>query len=100
MAKLQIVITEDGEGYYIANEDGSEESDACDWGLPVEFNGQNYVACSEDGETVRLFKCSEVGAGDFEAVSEDPDSDEDDSDSELEEGDLESEEDEEFEPAE
>ena len=84
MAKMQLVMTADEEGYYLCDENGDNESDAADWGLPVEYNGVSYVAASDDGETVRLFRCSEVASDDFELVSEPEDEDEVEGDEEEE----------------
>lgn len=88
---IQLVMTADAEGYYLCDADGENETDAADWGLPVEYKGASYIAASEDGETVRLFKCAEVDPSEFELVSE-PDDDDDDSDEEGEDAEEEEEE--------
>lgn len=85
MAKLEVVITSDGEGWYLS--DGENETDeSVPWGDVLEFNGTLYRAdVSENGDDVSLFKVIAVADSAFEVVSED-DSDDDDAESEDEEG--------------
>ena len=72
---LQVVITEDGEGYYLSQGD-DETEESVEWGQPLEFNGVSYLAdCSEDGEDVSLSKVIELSDDAFEVVSEGGDDD-------------------------
>lgn len=67
---LQVVITEDGTGYYLSQ--GDEETEhSVDWGMPLEFNGVSYLAdCSENGQDVSLSKVIDMPEDSFEVVSE------------------------------
>lgn len=83
MAKLEVVITADGEGWYLS--DGENETgESVSWGDVLEFNGVLYRAdVSDDGDDVSLFKVIAMSESEYEAVSEpddDDDSDEDESD--------------------
>lgn len=70
MPKLEVVITEDGTGYYLS--DGNEECDeSVEWGVPIEFKGEFYLADVDDsGDEVTLSKVVELDEGDYEVVSE------------------------------
>lgn len=87
MAKLQVVITSDGEGYYLAHENGNETEESVPWGDVLEFEGTLYRAdVSEDGDDVSLFKVTACPENSYEAVSEDEDDDEDDDEDGVEVG--------------
>lgn len=59
MAKLTLIVTEDGEGYYLS--DGTDESEAADWVEPVEFQGTRYLGeVDDEGENVTLSKLTPV----------------------------------------
>ena len=65
---LQVVITEDGTGYYLSQGD-DETEESVEWGVPLEFNGVSYLAdCSEDGEDVTLSKVVDMPEDSFEVV--------------------------------
>lgn len=77
MAKLEVVIVEDGEAYYLSDGSGEETGECVGWGEVLEFNGERYVAdCDEDGDTITLAKLVDMPAGAYEAVSEDSDEEE------------------------
>jgi hypothetical protein len=67
---LEVVITEDGGGYYLS--DGNDECDeSAEWGVPIEFKGVSYLAdVDESGEHVTLAKVIDIAEGSFEVVSE------------------------------
>lgn len=73
MADLKLVVTTDGEGYYIS--DGDEESDAADWSVPVEFRGVRYLG-ETDGETATLSIVTAVAMDEYETEEEGDDEDE------------------------
>ena len=77
MAKLEVVIVEDGSGYYLS--DGENETEhSVDWGMPLEFNGTSYLADVDDsGDVVTLAKVIEMDEDDFDVVSESDDDDDD-----------------------
>lgn len=78
MAKLEVVITEDGLGYYLSQGD-KETGEAVDWGDVIEFEGKRYIGeVSEDGEDVTLSEVVALPAGSYEAVAEGDDEDDDD----------------------
>jgi len=67
---LQVVITEDGSGYYLS-QGGDESDESTDWGTPIEFNGVSYLAdVDETGDVVSLAKVVELPDDSFEVVSE------------------------------
>ncbi len=80
MAQLQVVITSDGEGYYLS--DGENETDeSVSWGDVLEFQGTLYRAdVDESGDDVSLFKVTALPESAYEAVSEDDDDEDDDPD--------------------
>lgn len=87
MAKLQVVITTDGEGWYLADESGNETEESVPWGDVLEFQGTLYRAdVSEDGDDVSLFKVTALPENAYEAVSEDDSEDDEDETDEDEEG--------------
>lgn len=67
---LQVVITEDGSGYYLSDGE-TETEESVEWGQPLEFDGVSYLAdCSENGEDVTLAKVIDMSEDSFEVVSE------------------------------
>lgn len=70
MAKLTIVATVDGEGYYVT--DGETESDSADWGVPVDFNEVRYFG-ETDGDEATLSIITEMAEGSYDAEDEDDD---------------------------
>lgn len=87
MAKLQVVITTNGEGWYLADESGNETEESVPWGDVLEFDGTLYRAdVDESGDDVSLFKVIAMPESAYETVSEDDsedDSDETDEDDEA-----------------
>ncbi len=90
MAKIQVIISSDGESYSLGDEH-DETAECVGWGEPLEFGDKLYLAdVSDDGNDVTLYRLSEMSEAEFEAVSEDED--------EGEEGEEETDEEEEREP--
>lgn len=85
MAKLEVVITSDGEGWYLS--DGENETEeSVPWGDVLEFQGTLYRAdVDESGDDVSLFKVSALPESAYEVVSED-DGDDDSEDEDEEQG--------------
>ncbi len=73
---LQVVITEDGTGYFLSQGD-EETEESVEWGTPLEFNGVSYLAdVDESGDVVSLSKVVEMDDSAFEVISEGEDDDE------------------------
>ena len=75
MADLKLVVTSDGEGYYI--EKGDDVSDSADWGVCVEFDGVRYLG-ETDGNNATLSIVTEMAPGSYDAEEEDSDDDPED----------------------
>lgn len=82
MADLKLVVTADGEGYYVQK--GEEESDSADWDVTVEFDGVRYLG-ETDGTNATLSIVTAMAEGSYDA-EEEPDDDEEDEDEEEAEG--------------
>jgi hypothetical protein len=83
---LQVVITEDGQGYYLSDGE-TETEESVDWGTPLDFNGVSYLAdVDETGDVVTLAKIVELPDSAFEVVSEGDDSEDEDEEQGVEVG--------------
>jgi len=80
MADLKLVVTTDGEGYFVQK--GDEESDSADWGVCVEFDGVRYLG-ETDGENATLSIVTEMAEGSYDAEEEDDDEDDPDDGEEV-----------------
>ena len=82
--KLEVVITEDRQGYYLSAGE-NETQDSAEWGMPIEFDGKRYLADVDDGGQVNLFLLTPLMIHDFEITEESSDGDEDEEDGEEDE---------------
>ena len=84
--KLEVVITEDRQGYYLSAGE-NETQDSAEWGMPIEFDGKRYLADVDDEGQVDLFLLTPLlmSHNDFEITEESSDGDEDEEDGEEDE---------------
>lgn len=86
MAKLEVVITSDGEGWYLSDGDENETEESAPWGDVLEFKGTLYRAdVDESGNDVSLFKVTALSDNAYEVVSELEEDEESEEESEEEE---------------
>lgn len=64
---LTLVVTTDGEGYYLT--DGENESESAEWSAPVEFDGKRYLG-ETDGENTTLSIVTECAEGSYDEAEE------------------------------
>lgn len=74
MADLKLIVTDDGEGYYLT--DGNAESEAADWSVAIEFEGIRYLG-ETDGENATLSIVTALGANQYDCEEEGDDEEED-----------------------
>lgn len=70
MADIKGIVTADGEGYFVT--DGESESDAADWGVPVDFNDARYLG-ETDGDVATLSRVTVIPAAEWEDEEDEDD---------------------------